>query len=98
VEAAVVHAFAIAYREDEGAAVRGVAVLALGARHPLRCARDLLRRRPGEPSLRALAPAARRLSGDPTARLLALGGDETRATAARLARLAGHPLERPPQR
>jgi hypothetical protein len=98
VDTAVARALAIDYREDDGAAARAGAVLSLTARHPLRCARDVVRRRPRQPSLRAIAPAARRLAGDPAARLLALGGEETHATAARLARLAGRPLERPPRR
>jgi hypothetical protein len=97
-DATVARALAINYREDDGAASRAAAALALAARHPLRCARDLLRRRPEEPSLRTIAPAVRRLSGDPAARVLALGGEEARATAARLAHLAGRPLDRAPRR
>jgi hypothetical protein len=88
----------IDYREDDGMAARAAAVLRLAARHPLRCLLDLLHRRPEEPSLSALAPAARRLSGDGAARVLALGGEEARVTAARLARLAGRPLERASRR
>jgi hypothetical protein len=97
-DAAVARGLAIDYREDDGAAARRIALLSLAARHPVRCARDRLRRRGEEPSLSAIAPAARRLSRDPAARVLALGGEETRATAARLARLAGRPLERQARR
>jgi GT2 family glycosyltransferase len=83
------------YREDDGIAARAGALLALFARHPLRCAGDMLGRGPGEPGLSALAPAVRRLQRDRHARVHALGGDEVRATARRLARLAGRPLDEP---
>jgi GT2 family glycosyltransferase len=83
------------YREDDGVAARAGALLALVARHPLRSAADALARRPGEPALQALAPAALRLRRDRHARVHALGGDEVRATARRLARLAGRPLDEP---
>jgi Glycosyl transferase family 2 len=81
------------YREDDGTAARLAALLRLALRHPLRCALDRLRRRPGGPPLRALAPAVLRLVGDPDARVHPLGGDGARAAAHRLAALAGRPLE-----
>jgi GT2 family glycosyltransferase len=83
------------YREDDGIAARIGALLALVVRHPLRVAGDLLGRGPGEPGLSALAPAVLRLRRDRQARVHALGGDEARATARRLARLAGRPLDEP---
>jgi GT2 family glycosyltransferase len=83
------------YREDDGVAARLGALLALLVRHPLRVAGDLLARRPGEPGLSTLAPAVLRLQRDPRARVHALGGDEVRSTARRLARLAGRPLDEP---
>jgi len=81
------------YREDDGVAARLAALVVLSARHPLRCAADLVRRRPGEPDLTALAPAARRLTRDDGARVQALGGEEAGAGARRLAALAGRCLE-----
>jgi hypothetical protein len=84
------------YREDDGIAARAGALLVVAVRHPLRAAGDLLARRPGEPGLSALAPAVLRLQRDRRgggARVHALGGEDTRATARRLARLAGRPLE-----
>jgi GT2 family glycosyltransferase len=83
------------YREDDGLAARVGALLALVLRHPLRAAVDVMTRRPGEPGLSALAPAVLRLGRDRRARVHPLGGDETRATARRLARLAGRPLDEP---
>jgi hypothetical protein len=83
------------YREDDGIAARIGALLALVVRHPLRATGDLLARRPGEPGLSNLAPAVLRLQRDRSARVHALGGDEVRATARRLARLAGRPLDEP---
>jgi GT2 family glycosyltransferase len=83
------------YREDDGIAARAGALLVLTVRHPLRAIGDLLARRPGEPALSSLAPAVVRLQRDPRARVHALGGDEVRATARRLARLAGRPLDEP---
>jgi hypothetical protein len=62
-------------------------------RHPLRSALDTLRRGPSEPRLRELAPAVARLRRDPEARLHALGGEQARVTARRLAALAGRTLE-----
>ena len=48
---------------------------------------------PGRPRLAALAPAVARLVRDGDARVHPLGGEEARAVAARLARLAGRRLE-----
>lgn len=83
----------IDYREDDGSAARTLALARLLVRHPLRCARDLVGRRSGAPGLGALAPAVGRLVRDGDARVHPLGGDEARAVAARLARLAGRRLE-----
>ncbi len=83
------------YREDDGVAVRAGALLALVARHPLRCTADVLARGPGDASLLALAPAVLRLQSDRRARVHALGGEDVRAIARRLARLAGRPLDEP---
>jgi hypothetical protein len=83
----------IDYREDDGPAARIAGAAALGLRHPLRCALDRLRHRRGGPPLPALAPAVRRLQHDAGARVQALGGPHTHATAGRIARLAGRPLE-----
>jgi hypothetical protein len=52
-----------------------------------------LHRRETGPGLAAIAPAVRRLARDGDARVLALGGAEAHAIAARLARLAGRPLD-----
>ena len=86
-------AIRIDYREDDGLATRALALAVLFARHPLRCARDLFGRGPGSPGLAAIAPAVRRLAGDPGARVHPLGGTGAPALAARLARLAGRTLE-----
>jgi hypothetical protein len=83
----------IDYREDDGAGARTLALAKLLARHPLRCARDRIARRSGAPTLAALAPAVARLVRDGDARVHPLGGEDARAVAARLARLAGRPLE-----
>lgn len=80
------------YREDDGAAARAYAVARLGARHPVRCLRDVIRRRPGDPLLSALAPAARRIARDRDARIQPLGGAQPRSDAARIAALVGRPL------
>jgi GT2 family glycosyltransferase len=85
----------IHYREDDGIAARVGALLALLVRHPLRCAADIASRRPGAPGLLELAPPVRRLQRDRGARVHAIGGEELRATARRLARLAGRPLDEP---
>jgi hypothetical protein len=83
----------IDYREDDGAGARALALIRLAARHPMRCARDRFGRRPGAPGLAALAPAVGRLARDGDARVHPIGGDDPRAVAARLARLAGRRLE-----
>lgn len=87
----------IDYREDDGLAARAGALVALALRHPVRATADVVARRPGEPKLSALAPAALRLERDPRARVHALGGDEVWSTARRLARLTGRPLDEPPR-
>jgi GT2 family glycosyltransferase len=89
------------YREDDGIAGRAGALLALAVRHPLRVAADVVAHRPGEPTLSALAPAVLRLERDGRGgqvRVHAVGGEEVRATARRLARLAGRPLDEAPRR
>ena len=83
------------YREDDGIAARTVALVALVARHPLRSAGDVMVRRRDAPKLSALAPAALRLDRDGHARVHALGGEDVRVTARRLARLAGRILDEP---
>ncbi len=85
----------ISYREDDGLAARLLALARLEVRHPVRCARDFIRRRPGEPTLTAIAPAALRLARQRDARVHPLGGEEVQATARRLAALAGRPLAEP---
>ncbi len=85
----------ISYREDDGLAARLVALSRLVVHHPLRCARDFIHRRPGEPTLTAIAPAALRLASQRGARVHPLGGEEVQATAQRLAALAGRPLAEP---
>jgi GT2 family glycosyltransferase len=92
-DAGVAREIQIDYREDDGIAVRAGALLALLVRHPLRVAADVVAHRPGEPALSALAPAVLRLGRDRHARVHAVGGEEVRATAQRLARLAGRPLD-----
>jgi hypothetical protein len=77
------------YIEDDGALARALATAALCVRRPLRSALDASRRRPGEPSLRELAPAVRRLEQDRRARIHMLGGSRSAELARRLARLAG---------
>jgi GT2 family glycosyltransferase len=83
----------IDYREDDGAGARALALARLLVRHPLRCARDLLGRRAGAPTLGALAPGVIRLVRDGDARVHPLGGEDARVVATRLARLAGRRLE-----
>jgi GT2 family glycosyltransferase len=83
----------IDYREDDGAAVRALALARLVLRHPLRCARDLIGRRAGAPGLAALAPAVARLVHDGDARVHPLGNEDARTVAVRLARLAGRRLD-----
>lgn len=92
---AVAQALRIDYREDDGMAARAGALLKLILRHPLRCLVDLLVREPRAPGLLALAPAVLRLQRDRRARVHAIGGEEVRATARRLARLTGRPLDEP---
>ena len=94
VDADALRSLTIDYREDDGAARRAFALVRLIVRHPLRCARDLAGRGPGEPTLAALAPATLRLGRDREARVHALGGDHAHATAVRLATLAGRRLDR----
>jgi GT2 family glycosyltransferase len=88
---------AVAYREDDGVAARALGLVAVALRHPLRCALDRARRRRGEPSLAAIAPAVRRLAREADARVHPLGGDEVRVTACRIARLAGRPVDELPR-
>jgi hypothetical protein len=97
-DAEVARALTIDYREDDGVAARAVALIALVARHPWRCVFDVLDRRGSGAPLAALAPAVRRLMAEGDARVLALGGAESRDVAARLARLAGRALEEAPPR
>lgn len=92
-DAGLMRELTVAYREDDGFAARLAAVLRLALTHPVRCALDRLRRGPGEPKLSAIAPAVRRLERERDARVLGLGGAETRATARRVAKLAGRPLD-----
>ena len=92
-DADVAREVVIDYREDDGIAARAGAFLGLVARHPLRAAGDVVAHRPREPKLSALAPAALRLERDGGARVQAVGGEDVRTTARRLARLAGRPLD-----
>ena len=82
------------YREDEGVAARWRATVVLAGRHPLRVLRDVVAHGAGGPSLASLAPAALRLAAEPDAVVRALGGEEARAVAERLAALAGRKLDR----
>jgi Glycosyl transferase family group 2 len=93
----LVRVLQIDYSEDYGAAYRALSLVSLILHHPLRSAVDVARRHPGDPSLRAIAPAVRRLRKDAGARVHALGGDQARATARRIATLAGHPFEEAPR-
>jgi GT2 family glycosyltransferase len=79
----------VEYVEDDGAVARSAARVRILARHPLRCALDLVWRRQGQPPLRVLAPAVERLEQEPDARLLTLGPNGPRTPASRIARLAG---------
>jgi GT2 family glycosyltransferase len=79
----------IAYREDDGAAARALAMARLAARHPIRVVVDVASRADRETSLAALAPAAVRLEREPDVRLHPLGGGESHRIARRLAALTG---------
>jgi GT2 family glycosyltransferase len=81
------------YVEDDGALVRVSAAMALVVRHPLRSSLDVLRRGAGEPRLRELAPAVKRLEHDRHARVRALGSGRSESIAGRLARLAGRTVD-----
>ncbi len=83
----------IDYREDDGALLRAAALLQLLIRHPIRSLLDLMRRAPADPRLSALAPAVRRLERDREARVHALGTEQARAIARRVAALAGRQLD-----
>lgn len=96
-DAEITRTLNVAYREDDGVAARLSALARLVLHHPLRCALDRVRRGEGEPTLAAIAPAVRRLEREQNARVLALGGAETRATARRIAKLAGRPLDAAPR-
>jgi GT2 family glycosyltransferase len=85
----------ISYREDEGLATRALALMRLGARHPLRTTRDVIQHRGRQPTLAALAPAAVRLERQPRARVHPLGGADARAVARRLAALSGRSFVEP---
>jgi hypothetical protein len=91
VDLEVTRVLEVEYREDEGAAARTIAVARLATRHPIRCTLDVVRRRPGEPNLAALASAVLRLERDADARVHPLGGENSRAMTRRLAALAGRP-------
>ena len=93
VDDAVTSGLTVDYREDDGIAARLAALGRLTVRHPVRCSLDVARRRPGEPKLSAVAPAALRLARDRGARVHPLGGDVAHQTARRLARLAGRRLD-----
>jgi GT2 family glycosyltransferase len=86
-------ALRIDYREDDGALLRTAALVQLLIRHPVRALLDLMRRAPSDPKLSALAPAVRRLERDRDARVHALGTEQARAVAGRVAALAGRSLD-----
>jgi GT2 family glycosyltransferase len=96
-DAGIVRTLNIAYREDDGIAARLSALARLALHHPIRCVLDRIRRGEGEPTLAAIAPGVRRLEREHNARVLGLGGAETRATARRIAKLAGRPLDAVPR-
>jgi GT2 family glycosyltransferase len=83
----------IDYREDDGALLRAAALFQLLVRHPVRTLLDLVQRAPSDPGLSALAPAVRRLERDRDARVHALGTEQARTVARRVAALAGRPLD-----
>ncbi|MGI8864468.1 MAG: glycosyltransferase family 2 protein [Solirubrobacteraceae bacterium] len=99
VELGLARSMNIAYREDDGAGVRAASMVRLAIRHPLRCLLDVRRRAgrahgdPPEVRLAVLAPAARRISRHPAARLHVLGGEPAREIAMRLAALTGRQLD-----
>jgi GT2 family glycosyltransferase len=92
-EAGLARDLAVDYLEDDGGATRWLAATLMLLRHPVRCVLDLLSRPPDAPPLRSLAPAVRRLAGDPDARIHALGGSRDHAVADRLGRLAGRAVD-----
>jgi GT2 family glycosyltransferase len=81
--------------EDEGPLDRARALVALFARHPIRCASDLIRRRrsgdDGLP-LRALAPAALRLDRGGASELRVDTGTAAAGSAVRIGYLTGTPV------
>jgi GT2 family glycosyltransferase len=83
----------VRYLEDDGAAARTAAAVALAVRHPLLTVTDLVSGDSGRLSTWALAPAVRRLAREPGARVHPLGGPGARETARRMARLAGRQFE-----
>ena len=93
VDHSVTRLLPVDYREDEGVAARWRATVVLAGRHPLRVLRDVVAHGAGGPSLASLAPAALRLAAEPDAVVRALGGEEARAVAERLAALAGRKLD-----
>jgi hypothetical protein len=93
VEVGAARALRIDYREDDGALLRAGALLQLLVRHPLRSLLDVMRRASGDPKLSALAPAVHRLQRDRDARVHALGTEQARAIAQRVAALTGRPLD-----
>jgi hypothetical protein len=92
VDVALARGLDIDYLEDDGALRRAAAAAAVLVRHPLRSGLDVLRRRAGEPRLRELAPAVRRLERDRRARVRALGGGPSESIARRIGQLAGRRL------
>lgn len=86
--------FSIAYLEDEAAGAKLGDAVWLAARHPLRCAADLVARRRWRKdedvvALRALAPAARRLARSGERHLHAHFAGPGALRALRLARILG---------
>ncbi len=84
------------YLEDEGPAARLAALAWISARHPLRCAADLRRRRRWPEGrrmpLRGLAPAARRLMRGGEVHVHAHFAGPAATHALRIGRLAGVPV------
>jgi GT2 family glycosyltransferase len=80
---------AISYAEDDPSTERARALARIWARHPLRCAADLVRDRgPGRVRQRALAPLVERVRASGAEAVVPLGRD-AEPIAARVARLAG---------